>query len=97
MWNVERAMVEPFRLSGEDHLPPEVKNATGTHLRTPEMEILPFWASQLERMEELVGNCAPTQSDWDGADSAPTRAAYDGIKAVSTQHLMSQLGEGASN
>ena len=63
--HVDRAMKERFRLSDDAPLPPGVKTATEFLLTTPDKEILPFWEAQLQRLKELVGNCAPTQADWE--------------------------------
>ena len=94
---VERAIKERFRLSGDVPLLPEIKTATEFLLTTPDNEILSFWEAQLLRLKELEGNCAPMQADWDGEASAPIRSSSTGIKAVATQHLLTQLGLGGSN
>ena len=95
--HVGRAMKERFHLSDDAPLPPEIKTATEFLLTTPDREILCFWEAQILRLKELVGNCAPTQADWGGGDSAPNLSTATGIKAVAIHHLLTQLGLGGSN
>ena len=90
-------MKERFQLSDDAPLPPEIKTATEFLRTSPDKESLPFWASQLQRLKELVGKSAPMQADWEEAAPASIRSAPTGIKAVATQRLLTQLGLVGSN
>lgn len=57
--HVERAMLEPFHLSGPVPLPRELSSALSCLKSTPDVPVLLFRKEQLRRLRQLRADCSP--------------------------------------
>ena len=94
--HVERAMSEPFHLSGLVPLPRGLSSAMDCIRSAPDVPVLVFWKELLRRMRRLRADCSLAQAAWVAAAPAGIPATSAVVQPPLMVHLLAQLGAGGS-